>query len=319
MACCWVDLPPGAWSCRWPCLSCRRRSRPSGAGIRARRVADAGASPRAPRRRRAPRARRRSPRGRSASWRAAPACGNGLRSASRARRAAGPTGPRRRTAARHCAWTPRSARGTRGRRRPAPRSRRRARACARWFRAGPRYPPSWHCARPGRRSRLRSSRARQAGRTDRRRRRPPRMSTAGTRVALALRSGVRDENAGADAHFDPAGELERDDGFAHRRPRHAEQDGELALGRQPRPRRKLADCRSAWRSARRSAGTGASSPLSAAALASPRLRSRGGCNRPASASAARVGSGLYCGVGIRSSGPTTGPTSPRVDGFVSRP
>ena len=51
---------------------------------------------------------------------------------------------------------------------------------------------------------------------------------------------MRDENTGADAHLDATRELERDDGFAHRSARNAEQDRELALGRQPRACRKFA-------------------------------------------------------------------------------
>ena len=51
---------------------------------------------------------------------------------------------------------------------------------------------------------------------------------------------ARDEDARADAHLDASRDLERDDRFAHRRARHAEQRGELALGGQARAGGKFA-------------------------------------------------------------------------------
>ena len=73
-------------------------------------------------------------------------------------------------------------------------------------------------------------------------------------LVVAVRRGVRalarcrgrarglpaNKNAGADAYFDASGDFERDQSFAHRRPRHPQQHGELAFGRQARTSRELA-------------------------------------------------------------------------------
>ncbi len=60
-------------------------------------------------------------------------------------------------------------------------------------------------------------------------------------AAGATGPGLRGhEDAGADAHFDEAGDFERDDRLAHRGARNAEQARELALSGQPRARRELA-------------------------------------------------------------------------------
>ena len=144
---------------------------------------------------------------------------------------------------------------------------------------------------------------------------PP--SSTGAAPASRLRADARigDEDAGADAHFDAAGQLERDDGFAHGRAGDAEQHRELALGRKPASPPGIRDCRSTWRSARRSAGTAESTPLPGSARAPPR-GSNATCGaaavaalaiRPLSEGGLAVGADSTAGVGIRSSGPTTGP------------
>ena len=196
--------------------------------------------------------------------------------------------------ARRCRWPWRSARGTRGRWRRARRNRRRARACAAivWRRAAM--------------SALRALRAASAAISPSISVRAVRRSNGPGPVVAAMPTpagraspdpGARDEDARADAHFDPAGELERDDGLAHRSPRHAEQHGELALRRQPRTRGKLAVVDQRRRSARRSAGTAG---VDSTVCSGTWLPSRpGGCAGPR-----RTGrrwravrrDGLYCGV-----------------------
>src|SRR5207244_13077934 len=54
-------------------------------------------------------------------------------------------------------------------------------------------------------------------------------------LAGAMSGAWLHENAGADTDFDASGYFERDQCFAHRRARNAEQHGELAFGRQARP------------------------------------------------------------------------------------
>ena len=55
--------------------------------------------------------------------------------------------------------------------------------------------------------------------------------------ASAMRSvaGSADINSGADANADAAFDFERDQRFAHRRPRHFQLLGDIALGRKPEP------------------------------------------------------------------------------------
>ncbi len=58
-------------------------------------------------------------------------------------------------------------------------------------------------------------------------------------LAVGLRCGAEDVDAGADAHLDQSFDFQRNQRFAHRRPRHAQLLREVALGRQARARGKL--------------------------------------------------------------------------------
>ena len=131
-------------------------------------------------------------------------------------------------------------------------------------------------------------------------------------AAAASSAGRAHEDAGADAHFDAAGDFERDDRLAHRRARHAEQHGELALRREAASRRQIrrlsisaaiwpAICRYS-RSVRR--------PATARELlrdeAAP-VSLAGSAPRIAPLRRALMGRALYAARRTRSSGPTTGP------------
>ena len=154
-------------------------------------------------------------------------------------RAAAATGPRRPARASRCRWRRRCARETRGRRRRASRNRRRAsRMRVDRLRAAPPDRPAAAFARRARRSRLRSACARRAARTD------SGPSSARPRLRGRRGSGVTKMPEPTRTSTRP-GDLERDDRFAHRRARHAEQRRELALGRQPRAGAGTRRCRSA--------------------------------------------------------------------------
>ena len=205
-----------------------RPARPSAAGTRGRRAADADASPHARRRHRAAPARRGWPRDRGRAARAAPACGSAFRSGPTARRALVPQpGNEHGDAPLPVASAIRG--GSRDRWPRGWRSRRHCGAWARWSRAARQRVVGDPRRREGGDSPSISSRAARRsngpGPCRRRRRR---------------HGGRGHEDAAADAHLDPARDLERDDRFAHRGARHAEQRGELALGRQPRAAREFA-------------------------------------------------------------------------------